>query len=502
MLIATSLLVARASIARAQDEAFGDAFFIESPFLATYDHAILLVFEQIDPTSIPDPADFTVWIGEPGTPEPVLDVDFLYQGLVGVLEGLEQGTAFLELSWATDVPNGTQVRFDYTPGTHPLRDLAGNQMPAVAAADLSLVDLTEIGPIPFIDEGAGPDTMVVFFAEPLQPDLPLPGDFAYSIDGLGYNVTAIERREPHLGATLLYLTLEEPIDPISGPHVVRALYTPELMPGSPPLRDRNGDPVAAFDLEALVTLSATPTRQTDLGNVTVAPADETTGAQLATISFQNVTVAGSTTLTTTETAPALPAGFSVGDPPTYYEIETTATFTGTATVCIRYGAADYTDPAALTLLHFDAGAWVPALNQTHDLGTQTICGQVTSFSPFAVAQSPYAFDGFFQPVDNAPTINVANAGQGIPVKFSLGGDFGTAILVGTPVSRRVACDSGAPVDLVEQTVGTNGPALTYDAGSDRYQLVWRTEKGWTGTCRQLVLTFADGTTEAALFRFK
>ena len=42
-----------------------------------------------------------------------------------------------------------------------------------------------------------------------------------------------------------------------------------------------------------------------------------TGAQLATISFDNVTGAGSTTLTTTETAPALPAGFSVGDPPTY-----------------------------------------------------------------------------------------------------------------------------------------------------------------------------------------
>ena len=172
------------------------------------------------------------------------------------------------------------------------------------------------------------------------------------------------------------------------------------------------------------------------------------------------------------------------------------------TVCIRYGAADYPLPVNLTLLHHDGGAWMPALNQTLDEATQTICGEVTHFSPFAVAQSPYGFDGFFQPVDNAPTFNLATGGQGIPVRFSLGGDFGLAIFGGTPLSRQVACESGAPVDLLEQTVGTNGPALTYHAGSGQYQLVWRTEKAWAGTCRQLDLTFADGTTEAALFRFK
>ena len=513
-LAATGVLIGRASFVRGQDDAFADAFFVETSYLATYDHAILWVFEEVDPTSVPDPADFRVWIGDPAVSEPVLDVDFVYQGLVGVLPELPQGTSFIELSWASDVPNGTAIRFDYTPGAHPIRDLAGNEMPAVSNVELELLDVADIGPIPFVDEGAGPDTMVVFFPEPLQPDLPSHLDFEYLIDGVGHAVAAIERREAHLGGTFLYLTLDEPIDPTTGPHVVRVTYRSELTPGSPPLRDRNGepidtddvdengDPVVGFSREALVTLSATPTRQTDVGNVTVAPADETTGAQLATITFDNVTVAGSTTLTTTETAPPLPAGFSVGDPPTYYEIETTATFTGSVTVCIRYGAADYPLPVNLTLLHHDGTAWVPALNQSVDEPTQTICGEVTHLSPFAVAQSAYAFDGFFSPVDNAPTVNVTNAGQAIPVRFSLGGNFGLSILVGIPVSRGVACDSGAPIDLIEQTVSTNGPALSYAAGTDRYQLVWKTNKAWAGSCRELVLSFADGSQQSALFRFK
>jgi hypothetical protein len=36
--------------------------------------------------------------------------------------------------------------------------------------------------------------------------------------------------------------------------------------------------------------------------------------------------------------------------------------------------------------------------------------------------SRYTFTGFFSPVDNPPTVNVAKAGSAIPVKFSLGGN--------------------------------------------------------------------------------
>jgi hypothetical protein len=43
--------------------------------------------------------------------------------------------------------------------------------------------------------------------------------------------------------------------------------------------------------------------------------------------------------------------------------------------------------------------------------------------------------------------------------------------------------------------------LSYDKATDRYEFVWQTEKSWKNTCRQLSVTFVDGTTRKALFRF-
>jgi len=84
-------------------------------------------------------------------------------------------------------------------------------------------------------------------------------------------------------------------------------------------------------------------------------------------------------------------------------------------------------------------------------------------------------------------VNPATAGRTIPVRFRLGGDFGLGILGGgTRVSGGTDCDSGAPVELVEET-----GARTF----------WGRRRGaWAGSCRQLVVRFADGTTQTALFR--
>jgi hypothetical protein len=32
--------------------------------------------------------------------------------------------------------------------------------------------------------------------------------------------------------------------------------------------------------------------------------------------------------------------------------------------------------------------------------------------------------------------------------------------------------------------------------------VWKTDKGWAGTCRQLIIRLSDGTTHLANFKFK
>jgi hypothetical protein len=104
----------------------------------------------------------------------------------------------------------------------------------------------------------------------------------------------------------------------------------------------------------------------------------------------------------------------------------------------------------------------------------------------------YSFGGLLAPVDPLPTLNSMKAGAAVPVKFSLGGDFGLDILAsGYPKSQTVACDSTAPVNGVEQTLSAGGSGLTYDASSGLYTYVWKTDKAWTGTCRQLVLRFAE-----------
>jgi Tol biopolymer transport system component len=114
----------------------------------------------------------------------------------------------------------------------------------------------------------------------------------------------------------------------------------------------------------------------------------------------------------------------------------------------------------------------------------------------------YDFGGFYAPVDNLPVSNAVQAGRAVPIKFDLGGDEGLDILAaGSPLSRRIDCDSAAPVDDIEQTATAGESGLSYDADAGRYAYVWKTEKGWSGTCRQFVLALDDGTVHRANFRF-
>ena len=112
------------------------------------------------------------------------------------------------------------------------------------------------------------------------------------------------------------------------------------------------------------------------------------------------------------------------------------------------------------------------------------------------------FSGFEQPVDDRPTVNKAKAGSAVPVKFSLGGDLGVSVFAdGYPRSQQIPCGAATDLDGVEQTVAAGASSLSYDPGSDTYTYVWKTDPAWKGTCRQLVLTFADGTVGRADFSF-
>jgi hypothetical protein len=115
----------------------------------------------------------------------------------------------------------------------------------------------------------------------------------------------------------------------------------------------------------------------------------------------------------------------------------------------------------------------------------------------------YPFGGFLTPVDPAPTVNVAKAGRSIPVKFSLGSNLGLNILAaGSPASVQVTCSLSSPADDVEEASASSSSGLHYDADANRYTYVWKTEKSWTGTCREFRLRFNDGSpTKTAIFQF-
>lgn len=115
----------------------------------------------------------------------------------------------------------------------------------------------------------------------------------------------------------------------------------------------------------------------------------------------------------------------------------------------------------------------------------------------------YNFGGFLSPVVDAPAFNVDSAGSTIPIRFSLGGNQGSAIfLAGFPASRPISCATSAVTGGFTSATGPGASKLTYARGADTYHYNWKTQASWVGTCRELVLRFRDGTQYRALFDFR
>ncbi len=119
-------------------------------------------------------------------------------------------------------------------------------------------------------------------------------------------------------------------------------------------------------------------------NVSVSPKDPTTGTSPVTVTFSNVTQAGQTSVTTGSSGPASPAGFELGNPPTIYDVTTTAIFAGTAMICINYSGITFT--GSPQLYHYVNGVWAQ-ITTTVDTVNHVVCGTTSSFSPFAIFSS-------------------------------------------------------------------------------------------------------------------
>ncbi len=111
-----------------------------------------------------------------------------------------------------------------------------------------------------------------------------------------------------------------------------------------------------------------------------------------TVTFNTVTDDGETSVTISESGPNPPAGFEIvpSTPEAYYEISTTAPYSGVIEICIYYDPAQVTpgNEADLKLFHYDGSNWSD-ITSTIDQGANVICGETTSLSPFIVARPSY-----------------------------------------------------------------------------------------------------------------
>jgi hypothetical protein len=114
----------------------------------------------------------------------------------------------------------------------------------------------------------------------------------------------------------------------------------------------------------------------------------------------------------------------------------------------------------------------------------------------------YTFVGFFAPVDNPPTVNTANAGRTIPLKWRVtdaAGNPVTSLTSVTVTSVTSGCSASAPSDTVEEYASTTSGLQ--NQGNGYYQFNWQTERNWSG-CRTLRLDLGDGMLRTALFQFR
>jgi hypothetical protein len=116
----------------------------------------------------------------------------------------------------------------------------------------------------------------------------------------------------------------------------------------------------------------------------------------------------------------------------------------------------------------------------------------------------YKFEGFESPVDNG-VVNVAKAGQAIPLKWRLTDYYDVPIedpasFVGLFSSVNV-CAGGDPTDAVEEySAGKSG--LQYN-GDGYWQYNWKTDKNYANTCRAVYVEFDSGATSPFVkFQFK
>lgn len=496
---------------------------IVHPGQTQLDHIILVVDEVIDPTSIPAATDFAVSIGGVEQPPPG-SVALAYEGFEGP-DGFfgAAGVSFLRLAFAPPVPLPTgdiDVHYtpDPTPGADRLRDLALNETVETTVTGGAIEN-----PLPFalgatVDYAHGTDRILLVFSEALNlGSIPDAGNFVVTV---GTGTVPVTVGTPMTNVGIGFIDLVLPMH-LTGSEALSVTYTrgDNLITGRYTGQSAEGFTLA--DISYFLPLNATAG--------TVAP-----GGLLTTYYADGPTVSDPLA-----TSVRLPAGgtASITEQPLTEGSNAGYTFFGQQVLITAPDAVDATHPLLFTFdLHqtlvpdgenaqtlailrndvpvgrCDAIAPATAVASPtpcvwqridHPDGSVTITVATVQASRWNFGRAnPIAFSGFRAPVDRAPVRNGLKAGGAVPLKFTLGGNRGLGIFAaGSPSSQAVTCNTSAPLDPLEQTVTAGGSSLSYNAATDTYSYVWKTQSAWTG-CRKLTFTFTDGSVQEAIFQFK
>jgi arabinogalactan endo-1,4-beta-galactosidase len=138
-----------------------------------------------------------------------------------------------------------------------------------------------------------------------------------------------------------------------------------------------------------------------------------------------------------------------------------------------------------------------------ETGSFTVTGS-TDYGPVTAHVTViYDFSGFLPPVSPLPALNEVRAGNNVPLRFSLNGDQGLAVVAsGYPQTQQIVCATGAPLGAAVPALSPGDNVLMYDPATDEYNFLWRTVRAQAGTCQQVILRLSDSTEYRANFSLR